>query len=190
MHKKEEKDLLWIQDSRGRDWPQEKAHLGGQNSEAFGRSRASEGGTSSQQACMNCSFQRQLRNTEGRIPTSSSHRAAAVGSLEFQECTGHVLEQWLTGVNEANAVPATFQQGKCPGSWSYAEGWIWAKRGTGRAEPTPPGVLSTAPGLVAAAQLKLLSHSSGFIPYSHTFGSRNPSRKLPTFALSETELMD
>lgn len=50
--------------------------------------------------------------------------------------------------------------------------------------------LSTSVGLVAPAQPKLLSHSSAFSPIYTFFGSRNLSRKLPTFALSEMELMN
>lgn len=85
---------------------------------------------------MNSSSQNQLRRTQGRIPIEwCNHRAAAAGSLEFQECTANVLEQRVIVINEANAAPATFQQGKFPGSSSVAKEWIWAKWDTGSAEP-------------------------------------------------------
>lgn len=137
---------------------------------------------------MNSSSQNQLRRTEGRIPIEwCNHRAAAAGSLEFQECTANVLEQRVTVINEANAAPATFQQGKFPGSSSVAKEWIEPSEtrgvlGPGAANASRcPEHHSRAGGTSTAKAVPKHQPLLWFYPlFTHIFGSRNPSRKLPT----------
>lgn len=119
---------------------------------------------------------------------------------------GSVLEEWLTLINEAKAVPSTFHQGKFPGSSSVSIAGL--SQAGGQLVPAVP-VMSTASGVphthfrtngINTVWKLFQSTGQGFafscfsLPLlKFSFRTRNPSRKFPSylhFMWNETDELD